>query len=167
MYSLKEFFTYDKALIRKATTDDTIPLAPLINEAYSYQDSTKGEPRTNPVRLAKRITETEFYVVELNDQIVGCVYIEPRGESLHFGLLTVSKKLRGQKLAPAILSAIEKLAISVGFHSIELDYMSLAPWLKKYYQSHGYKETGERVAWGWIDLIRMQKILNSQKETSR
>jgi hypothetical protein len=38
--------------------------------------------------------------------------------------------------------------------------MSLAPWLKKYYEKYGYAETGTVEAWGTIDLIRMKKALS-------
>jgi len=43
--------------------------------------------------------------------------------------------------------------------AVELDYMSVAPWLKPYYEKFGYVETGEVMPWGAIDLIRMTKTL--------
>jgi len=47
------------------------------------------------------------------------------------------------------------------YKSLDLDYMSLAPWLRKYYEGYGFRETGESVRWGTIDLIHMSKDLES------
>lgn len=110
--------------------------------------------------LSKRVSEVEFYVATLKDQIVGCVYIEPKGNKLHFGLLTVSSELRGTGLAQGIIAAIEEYATEQGFKQLDLDYMSIATWLKKYYEAYGFKLTGKIIKWGNIDLINMSKGLN-------
>lgn len=57
------------------------------------------------------------------------------------------------------MHAIDDFARDKGYESLDLDYMSLAPWLKKYYVGYGFRETGETKAWGTTDLIRMSKKL--------
>lgn len=158
--SLIDFFSYDDITLRKPQESDTNELVSLINEAYSYQDAAKGAPRTNVEHLITRMAETDFYVLEKDSRPVGCVYLEPHPDSLHFGLLMLAPKLRGTGVGKALIGAIIKYAKQHPYERIELDYMSLAPWLKKYYEQYGFKEIGEKVAWGSIDLIRMRLDLS-------
>lgn len=154
--SLAEYYSSDDVTLRKVNDVDIDTLVAIINDAYSYQNEAKGVLRTNQEHLVKRISETEFYVIEKNKKLVGCVYLESHQESLHFGLLTIIPELRGTGLGLAIMNAIIKFAKSNQYKYLELDYMSVAPWLKKYYEKYGFKDTGEKTEWGAIDLRRMR-----------
>ena len=148
------------ATIRKTEGEDVTELVGVINDAYSYQDEVRGEPRTNPNHLRERISETDFYTLLHDNEVIGCVYLEPIGSELHFGLLTLAPEFRGKGIAESIMIAIDKYASEHSFTAIDLDYMSVAPWLKKYYEKYGFAETGEVTSWGRIDLVRMQKYIN-------
>ena len=126
----------------------------------SYQDGAKDEPRTSPSHLNRRMSETDFFVIEHHTNLIGCVYLEPRGDALHFGLLTLSPEYRGRGVAGQVIEAIESYAKINHYISLELDYMSLAPWLKKYYEKLGFTETGEVQSWGAIELVHMKKSLS-------
>lgn len=145
--------------MRSVEPRDVPSLVEIINQAYSYQDAAKGKSRTNAEHLAGRTAETDFYIVVVKGDIVGCVYLEPKEKVLHFGLLTVMPEYRGSGLAPAIIDAIEAYATSESYESIELQYMSLAPWLEAYYEKYGFSKTGESIEWGTIDLLTMRKSL--------
>jgi N-acetylglutamate synthase-like GNAT family acetyltransferase len=155
--NLSDYFSKNGLSLRNTLDKDVNELVEIINDAYSYQDEAKGGPRTDPDHLRKRIGETDFYTVLHDKHIIGCVYLEPKGQALHFGLLTVTPDYRGKSIAKTIIDAIDMYAKSSDFETIDLDYMSLAPWLKSYYEKHGFVETGEVRAWGSIDLVRMQK----------
>lgn len=159
---MNEHFTFNETSLRRFDEGDIPALVALINEAYAYQDYVKGRPRTSPEHLRKRASEVEFYVVEYNEEIIGCFYIEPRDRSLHFGLLTLIPEHRGTGLSQAIMAAIESYADAHHFTALELDYMSLAPWLKLYYENYGFSETGQVQPWGSIDLVRMKKSLTDK-----
>lgn len=156
MDSLDRYFSSKAVTMRRADDADISSLVSVINEAYSYQDAAKGRPRTDFKHLQDRISKTLFYVLEKNDAIVGCVYLEPQEDSLHFGLLTLIPELRGTGVGGKVIDAICVYASKNSYKFIELDYMSLAPWLKKYYQGYGFQETGEITKWGTIDLIKMR-----------
>jgi ribosomal protein S18 acetylase RimI-like enzyme len=158
--SLSSFLRLKDFSIRPARGEDVDSLVPIINEAYSYQDEAKGAPRTNESHLRNRMGEVNLYAIERNGEVIGCVYTEQVDDSLHFGLLTLSPKHRGKGIAAAVIEAIEAFARDGGYTSLSLDYMSLAPWLKGYYEKYGFKETGHRTRWGTIDLIRMVKSWN-------
>ena len=79
---------------------------------------------------------------------------------MHFGLLTVTPEYRGSGLAPAIINAIEAYGRALQCRFVQLDYMSVAPWLKSYYEKFGFRETGVKEPWANMDLIQMSKGLN-------
>lgn len=156
---LQAFFPAQGYKIRTANNDDISKLVDIINEAYSYQNEAKGEPRTNTEHLKKRMSETDFFVIEHYTNVIGCVYLEPKDRALHFGLLTLSPEYRGKGIAKHVILAIEAYAKNNNYISLELDYTSLAPWLKKYYEKYGFSETGDRQSWGTIELVHMKKPL--------
>lgn len=158
---ISNYFSKDDIRLRSIVDEDVDELVVIINEAYSYQDEAKGETRTNPEHLRKRIAEADFYTMTHDNKVIGCVYLEPKDSALHFGLLTLTPEYRGKGIAQKVMTAIDQYAISNNFTTIELDYMSLAPWLKNYYENYGFKETGQVVKWGKIDLIHMSKPVNA------
>ncbi len=159
MLVLANYFQFIDITLQRISETDIDATVALINDAYSYQDEAKGRPRINASELRKRTERSEFYVAKQDGRVVGCVYVERYPKKLHFGLLTVSSELRGKGLGPATMEAIENYARDLSMAVIELDYMSLAPWLKAYYEKLGYVETGEVTPWGAIDLVRMAKTL--------
>lgn len=156
---LPAWFDYPQIQLALIEPHEIPSVVQLINEAYQYQDAVKGAPRTSVDGITDRAARSDLYVARHNEAPVACVYIEPIGQILHFGLLTVSPDWRGKRLAPAIIRAIEDYARHHRFARLELDYMSLAPWLRRYYEGYGFAATGEIVPWGEIDLIRMSKHL--------
>ena len=115
--------------------------------------------RTNPESLRQQIAKTDFYVVKADDTIVGCVYLEQKNDSLHFCLLTVVAEYRKTGIAPAIMEAIEAFARKGSYRSIVLNYMSLALWLRSYYERFGFVDTGRVINRGSIGLVHMSKNL--------
>lgn len=160
--SLLNYFKFSDVDFSLMQDSDVDEMVALINPAFSYQEKVKGEPRTNPTHLRERAREVQFVVARKQDKIVGCVYIEPQDKKLHFGLLTVADNMRGTGLAPAMMQAIEDYANANSFTSLELHYMSLAPWLKVYYEKYGFKENDDLIKWGSIDLVGMTKQLSAE-----
>ena len=146
-FELQTFFAFNEYSLRKADSGDIKELVEIINDAYSYQNEARGELRTSFDHLKNRISETNFFVIQHHDGIVGCVYIESSSNSLHFGLLTLVSSHRGKGVAEQVMDAIE------------LDYMSIAPLLKAYYERYGFIATGDFENWGEIQLLRMKKSL--------
>lgn len=157
---LEDLFDNSQIIVSRVSDDDVVPTRELINHAFSYQDKIKGEKRITIDRLREKIAETEFYVWkdEAGD-VVACVYVELLQDRLHFGLFSVADLYRGKGLAQEIMRCLEDYALTNGKHTMELDYMSISPWLKGYYERYGYKETGEVEDIGWSKLIRMEKAL--------
>lgn len=143
---------------------DHAEIIPIINHAYSYIDKYRGKPRTNPEHLREHAGVDDYYVVEDNSKLEGCVYIHRKGDSMHFGMLALTDNYRGKGVGQAIINAIEDYAKELNCKTLEIDYMSVSPWLKKYYESKGYRETGQIEQWGKIDLIHMSKDLKNESD---
>lgn len=144
------------ALLSKAQMDEAVRL---INHAFSYQDEAKGRERITLDELAKKIDETQFYVIKQHDKLVACISLELRSDCLYLGLLAVADRLQGGKLAPKIMQATNEYAKQLNYKRIDLSYGSASPWLREYYERYGYTETGDIRDIGWSKLIEMSKPL--------
>jgi GNAT superfamily N-acetyltransferase len=155
---ISDYFNFQDLSLQHIETLDIATAVKMINTAYLYQEQATGTARTSAERLHERIDASVVYVVKQPDgAIVGCVYIEPIDDGFHLGLFAVSNERRGTGLADAIFMAVEKFTKASNMHLLELDYMSIAPWLKPYYQKRGYIETGQIRPWNDIELIQMIK----------
>ena len=158
--TLGKYFSFQKISCELAQDGDISDAVELINHAFEYQDKAKGDKRITAEKLADRMRTSDAYVFkDKESNIVGAVYCETDTFKIHFGLLAVADSYRGSGLAKAIMDAIEKYALDHKIKELELDYMSIAPWLKKYYEKYGFVETGEREDIGYSLLIRMRKQL--------
>ncbi len=161
MAQLLDSFQIPGFSVSEAGAGDIPELIALINQAFAYQDEAKGQPRIDAAGLTKKMGESNFLVWRDSQQIVACCYVESDEQSLHFGLLSIVPSLRGGKLAPRLLVAIEGYARAQVKTSIELQYMSQAPWLEAYYQRFGFRATGQVRDLGWSKLFGMRKSLSS------
>jgi N-acetylglutamate synthase-like GNAT family acetyltransferase len=158
MASLSDFFDFDGLALRRILPGDFPATVELVNEAYAYQETAKGEPRTSLDQLAARAETSECYVLEAGSKIVGCVYVELLNRKLaKFGMLTVAPALRHKGVGGSLIAAVESYVKGQDIIRLQLDYMSVAPWLKSYYERLGFQENGSIRAWGNIDLIQMEK----------
>lgn len=158
MKNLIDHFQSNELTVSIASDADKDELIALINHAFAYQDEAKGDLRISIDNLTIKMNNSEFYVwKDSTNNVVACCYIEPLSDRVHFGLLCVADHLRGKGIAKDILKSIDEYAINRGNKVVELDYMSLSPWLKRYYESYGFNETGNIEDIGWCDLVRMEK----------
>ncbi len=156
---LSDFFTFNDLSLSKLMVKDVDETVALLNSAFRYQELATGHKRTDRNHLLSKMRELSCFVVKNRSEIVGTVAYETNDTTLHFGLMSVSNEYRGKGLAQAIVHAVEEYAKSQSYMILELDYMSIAPWLKKYYEKYGFEETGHTVTWKEVNLIQMQKPL--------
>ena len=157
MPSLSDHFQRPGFKLRRLRQTDYPTIIVMVNEAFSYHDQRRGQPRTNPKHLSWLDDITEVYVVEQGAELVGCVHVELEDKQLFFGLLTVQPRLRKSGLAPAIIEAIERYAKALGADSVRLGVMDVSPWLVPYYERLGYQLTGQTENWESFDIAYMSK----------
>lgn len=139
-----------------ATFDDIPILAKLVNSAYRGDSSRKGWTteadlleglRTDEQDLKELMGETGSIILKcLNEYgiICGSVYLQPKGQRIYLGMLTVDPELQGSGIGKLLLQSSEVYARERGFTSIIMTVISVRSELINWYKRHGYLETGKR-----------------------
>jgi ribosomal protein S18 acetylase RimI-like enzyme len=140
-----------------ATKEDTPVLIQLINNAYRGEASRQGwTTEAEIIEGDQRISESSLeiaiqkpgagmlkYINEQNE-IEGCVYLNPHGNGLYLGMLSVWPWLQGKGIGKKLIKAAENYAIINGYHSIIMQVIHVRAELIAWYERLGYQKTGER-----------------------
>lgn len=141
--------------IRPATLADVPTLDRLVNSAYRGDSSRKGWTteadlldgiRTSEASLTHMIQNpgAVILVVEENNDIPACVYLEQQGDVLYLGMLTVNPEKQGQGFGAVLMDASEKRAKALGCRAIQMTVITVRDNLIAYYKRKGFEDTGER-----------------------
>jgi ribosomal protein S18 acetylase RimI-like enzyme len=141
--------------ITKATIADVPELNFLVNDAYRGENSKKGWATEAHLLEGSRIDEETLrdyfkdpniillkYTDE-NGKIVGCIYLEARGEKLYVGMASVSPLLQAGGIGRSLLEAAEEQAKQLGCNTLTMTVISIRHQLIAWYERRGYKVTGE------------------------
>lgn len=169
-------------LILKATILDVPELTTLVNNAYRGEASKKGWTNESHLLEGTRIDEETFisyfsdpnitilkYTDEEN-QIIGCVNLQKKGDNLYLGMLTVIPQLQKKGIGKKLLQAAEVHAKQLNCSAINMTVISVRHELISYYGRKGYSATGEIVPFPVefqqfgkpkepIELMTMEKLL--------
>jgi len=128
--------------IRMAEPKDVELLARLINAAFvAEQPFIEGE-RIDPKGVREYMKKGKFLVAEDASGLVGCVYVELRGERGYLGLLGVAPARQGTGLGRKLMDAAENYFRAAGCRAIDLRIISPRTPLPAFYQRMGYTQTG-------------------------
>jgi len=129
--------------LRSANNADAEAIARLVNEAFRLERLVfTTEDRTNPDDVRNMLTKGEFLLVEDEAVLVGCVYVESRGERGYIGLLSVEPARRRAGLGSWLMKVAEDRCRAAGAHGVDIQLVNLRKELPDYYRRLGYVETG-------------------------
>jgi len=144
--------------IQKACTSDIPRLAEMINRCYRGEASKKGwtteadliagDLRTDEADLTKLMANDAAIILTCSQAkagIVGCVYLEKKGERLYLGMLSVDLDWQASGIGKRLLLAAEANANSLGCTAIFMQVISARTSLIDWYSRYGYQPTGERM----------------------
>lgn len=141
--------------IIKATLADATKLTQLVNSGYRGESSKQGWTTEANLLDGIRIDELTMikyfqdpYVTILkyvNDQgdIIGCVYLEIKGQRLYLGMLTVLPLLQANGIGRQLLHESEIVATELKCDSIYMTVITSRLELIQWYERRGYHATGE------------------------
>jgi ribosomal protein S18 acetylase RimI-like enzyme len=141
--------------ITKATIADIPELNILVNSAYRGEGSKRGWTTESDLIDGIRIDEamlTEYFgnpaitilkYTDDADQIIGCVYLEVKGDRLYLGMFSVSPTLQNGGVGRALIGAAEGVAKELSLHIISMTVIRSRTELISWYQRRGYTFTGE------------------------
>ncbi len=128
--------------IRLAKDADAEPLTRLINAAFRVEQPFIEGDRINPEGVRAYMKKGEFLLAEDSSGLVGCAYVEVRGDSGYLGLLGVEPKRQGAGLGRKLMDAAEDYFRKAGCRTIDLRIVSARTPLPAFYRYLGYVETG-------------------------
>ena len=128
--------------LRLADAKDSANIARLVNLAFLVEQPFLEGERTNPAGIQQLFAKGEFLLLEAEAALIGCVYLEPRGEISYLGLLAVDPQRQNAGLGSRLMAAAEEHCWKAGRPTVELTVVNLRTDLLRFYSKLGYLETG-------------------------
>src|SRR5712691_10683844 len=94
--------------LRTAEPTDADALARVVNDAYRRERFFIDDDRTSPDKVRALLQKGKFLLLEEDAALVGCVYVEHRGERGYFGLLAVDPRRQRAGLGARLIAAAEQ-----------------------------------------------------------
>ena len=151
--------------MRFADLPDVPAITRLVNDAFRPERFFIDGDRTDPSKVEALLNKGKFILLSDSDTIVGCVYVELRGERGYLGLLSVDPRKQKLGLGTRLITAAENYCRSAGCTSMELTFVNLRQALPGYYKRFGYVESGtlpfpaDQSPNTPVHLVRMSKPL--------
>ena len=122
--------------------EDADSISHLINGAFRSERFFSDEDRTNPGEVRDLMKKGTFLLTEENEELIACVYLEPRGDRFYLGLLSVERSRQKAGLGSFLMNAAEDYARAHGALAMDLQIVNVRTELPSYYRRFGYTETG-------------------------
>lgn len=129
--------------IRLADVPDAAVVTSTINAAFRRAEAFLIDRDRIDLESVRTLMEKgTFLVAAENGVIVGCVYVELRGERAYLGLLSVWPKRQGAGLGSMLMNAGEAYCAKQGCRFMDLRIVNVRRELPRFYQRRGYAVTG-------------------------
>jgi GNAT superfamily N-acetyltransferase len=127
---------------RNGESADAENIAQLVNLAFGPERFFVDGDRTNSEKVRALLQKGKFLLAEEAASLVGCIYVELRGERGYFGLLAVDPARQRSGLGSRLIDAAENYCRTAGCHFMDLTIVNLRTPLHAYYRHLGYSENG-------------------------
>src|SRR6267378_8353831 len=128
--------------IRAAVHGDIDSLACLINSAFRAEQPFIEGDRIDPDGVRAYMEKGEFLLAEDSSALIGCIFVELRGDRGYVGLLGVDPSRQGTGLGRKLMDAAENFFREAGCIAVDLRVISARTALPAFYRHLGYVETG-------------------------
>jgi ribosomal protein S18 acetylase RimI-like enzyme len=128
--------------IRLGRSRDASTLRELARESYlQYVEAEGSEPEPMKTDYLAAIERGHTWVVELGDEIVGLLVLEPYPDYLLLDNIAVVTRLRGRGIGRLLMDFSESHAIELGLPEIRLYTGAVMTQNRHYYVGRGYTAT--------------------------
>ncbi|MGA7917187.1 MAG: GNAT family N-acetyltransferase [Candidatus Acidiferrales bacterium] len=133
----------DELQTRWAVAGDVDAIARVVNAAFRRAESFFVErDRIDVAALRRMMLTGKFLLGEERGELLGCVYLELRGERAYFGLLAVDPARQRKGLGRRLICEVEDAARRAGCRFMDIQIVNLRAELPPFYRGLGYVETG-------------------------
>ncbi len=129
--------------MRIADMADAGKITFLINSAFRSAEGffVVGD-RIEVQEVIDKLSTGKFLLAEAEGMLVGCVYIEPRGERAYLGLLSVDPSRQQSGVGSLLMGEAENYCRGLGCRFMDIKLVNLRKELPAFYEKRGYVETG-------------------------
>lgn len=128
--------------LRQAGRGDAPALTDLINRAFGVERFYAVGDRITVKQVEEHLGRGEFFVLEDEGGLAGCVYVERRGQRSYVGLLSIDPARQRGGLGSRLLAVAEDRARGWGCAHMDMLIVNHRTELPPYYGRRGYVETG-------------------------
>lgn len=129
--------------IRIAGATDAEKITHMINISFRPAEGffVEGD-RIKTEEVSHSLATGKFLLAEKDDELIGCVHVEPRGERAYLGLLSVDPSRQQSGVGSMLMDAGEKYCRSVACRFMDIKMVNLREDLPGFYQRRGYIQIG-------------------------
>jgi len=127
--------------IRTATERHADAIAGLVNTAFLVEQFFIERDRTDPATVRGLLEKGTFLLAEDGPKLVGCVYMELRGERGYFGMLSIDPSHQGMGVGHQLVNAVENYFRDAGCKFSDLKIVNVRTELHDLYHRWGYVDT--------------------------
>ena len=128
--------------VRIAHPDEIDAITALINLAFQVEKFFVDGDRIGAVEVRSLFQKGWFLMIEEDNALCGCVYVEPRGSRAYLGLLSIHPQRQGMRLGARLVAAAEEEARRRSLDAMDLNIVNVREELPGFYRKLGYSETG-------------------------
>jgi len=129
--------------VRIAERDDAERITTVINSAFRLAEQFFIDDARIDVESVRNFLNTgNFLLAERERALVGCVYVEPRGNRAYLGLLAVDPARQQSGLGSVLMDAAEDYCRGQSCRSMDIKVVNLRTDLFGFYQRRGYVKAG-------------------------
>lgn len=129
--------------LRIAELGDAEAIVNVINAAFRKAESfLVDHDRVESEDVLQFFSKGSFLVADEPGLLLGCVYVEVRGDRAYLGLLSVDPNHQQAGLGSQLMTAAEQYCAKAGCRFMDLQIVSVRRELPSFYRRRGYVETG-------------------------
>lgn len=114
----------------------------LINRAFVVERPFFTTERIALAETLEHFEKGTFILAENGAEMAGCNYVELRGDSGYFGLLSIDPKYQGRGLGRKLIDQAEDLCRGAGCSIIRIRVLNHRTELPPFYEKLGYVHAG-------------------------
>jgi GNAT superfamily N-acetyltransferase len=163
--------TTSSVRVRIAQLEDAERITSVINSAFRRAEEffIDGD-RIDVESVLNFLNTGNFLLAEKEDVLVGCVYVEQRGNRAYLGLLAVDPAVQNFGLGSLLMDAAEDYCRGLSCRFMDIFVVNLREDLPGFYHRRGYVETGtspfpsDLKTKLPVHFVEMSKPLRAEKE---
>ncbi len=129
--------------LREATAEDVSVLVAVIHAGFEeYRgrlDPPSGAHDESEETIRQKLIVGHAVLASVNQQVVGCVFYEPKDDHVYLGRLAVLPAYRRQGIARELIAWVEKQARLLGYTRVRLGVRVALPGNRAYFERLGYR----------------------------